>query len=560
MTDSVKPTIEHKIATLRIIFIALIIQPSQFFRMSTNNPFATTNPFATSLIPQADRLEKVIETIEAVNDGAKTDEQIGEAISYTDRQGRYYRHAAQILGFIDNENNSASPTPEGQALAMAEPDEKIRLIRSAIVKNRFFASVVNFFQTQNNGVSSEELRNHVTEISDNTALSTIPRRVNTILSWLQFTDIILEDEDGRYYYNKASNVELDEAVDDPPVYPPDFSELDISEQKMTVFEILRKSQNQKIIYNPDFQRNLVWKKFQKSQFIESLILNIPIPPIYTKLELDGRLTIIDGLQRTATLRSFLDDKDPDTFVLEGLRALKKFNGLKFSELPDNIKTRIEDKQMFIFTLKPHVPMEIVYDIFNRINTGGTKLERQEIRNCIFIGTSTTLLKELSETPEFIAAIDSGITPTRMKDREAVLRVLAFMILDYEHEYNNSMDEFLETAMKKINKMGAVAVSNLRNEFLRVMRRTFEFFGKDNFRVSNDTNRGRINIALIESVSYFFANNADKYLIDNKQQIVENYHLKLLKHAPFLDSIKYSTGSSSNVEKRISLANQLLSPK
>lgn len=516
-------------------------------------------PFLTSIIPQADRLEKVIQTIEAVNEGANTDDKIGEAISYTNRQGRYYRHAAEILGFIINDSNNAIATKSGKELAMAEPLEKVELLKMAIARNPFFANIINHFEQAATGLSVQDLRDYVNSISDNSAQSTIPRRVNTILSWLQFTNIIIDDEDGKYYYNNSSNFEIDETYDEQPVYPDNYSqEIDISEQKMTAFEILRKIKSDKIILNPEFQRNFVWKKFQKSQFIESIILNIPIPPIYAKMELDGRLTIIDGLQRTVTLQSFLDPDENKNFELEGLTALRHFEGFEFNELPDNIKTRIEDKALSLFVLKPTVPMAVVYDIFNRINTGGTKLERQEIRNCIFIGQATVLLKELSETTEFKNAIDNGIVPTRMKDREAILRILAFKLLDHQQEYDNSMDNFLEKAMKRINRLTPESIEKLKIDFLRIMTKTYEFFGNRNFRVGNENSRGRINIALIESVSHFFNSKGNTYLDNNKEKIITNYHSKLLKNPDFLDSIKYSTGSTAKVIKRFKLASQILS--
>ena len=106
-----------------------------------------------------------------------------------------------------------------------------------------------------------------------------------------------------------------------------------------------------------------------------------------------------------------------------------FPGLK--ELPGDYQTRIEDKKLYIYLIKTSVIVKVVYDIFNRVNTGGTTLQRQEVRNCIFSGKSTKLLKQLSEKEYFIKAIDNGVSPKRMKDREVILRYLAFKHLDYK---------------------------------------------------------------------------------------------------------------------------------
>jgi uncharacterized protein with ParB-like and HNH nuclease domain len=214
---------------------------------------------------------------------------------------------------------------------------------------------------------------------------------------------------------------------------------------------LRKYDTDKLIIDPDFQRNVVWELDKKSKFIESVILNFPLPPWYLNQTKEGKQIIVDGLQRATALHEFVNDK----FKLSGLEALTRLNGYTFSELkklPDDYQTRIEYKKLYVYFIKPSVPVKVVYDIFNRVNTGGTKLERQEVRNCIFSGKSTKLLKQLSEKEYFIKAIDNGVSPKRMKDRKVILRYLAFKLFDYEKDYQGDMSDFVEIAMKKINLM------------------------------------------------------------------------------------------------------------
>ena len=203
-------------------------------------------------------------------------------------------------------------------------------------------------------------------------------------------------------------------------YDPTEKDIDIREAPHTVFELMRKYDQKKLIINPDFQRNLVWKPEQKSKFIESIILNFPIPPFYVNETREGKYIVVDGLQRTSALHEFINDK----FELKDLDALPKLNGYNFSELgtlAGYYQTKIEDKKLNLYVIKPSVPNKVVYDIFSRINTGGTMLNRQEVRNCIFIGKAADLLKELSGEEYFRKAIDNGVSPTRMKDREVVLR-------------------------------------------------------------------------------------------------------------------------------------------
>jgi hypothetical protein len=330
-------------------------------------------------------------------------------------------------------------------------------------------------------------------------------------------------------------------------------EVDIREDKFSIFEWLRKLKEGKILLNPEFQRHLIWKDAQRSRFIESILLNIPIPPLYVRQEKDGKYIIVDGQQRTATLQTFVID---GIFKLSGLKVLKELNGKVFNDLAPGLKAAIEDKQLFFHVIKLTVPLPMVYDIFNRINTGGTQLSRQEIRNCIFLGRATRLLKKLSEQEYFRLAIDYGISFKRMKDREAVLRYLAFKILDYKQDYKGDMDEFLGVAMKAINRMSDEEIAALEKDFERIMKSTCDFFGPRNFRLPTEKSKGRINIALMESIGHFFSIQPDHFLQQQKAKIKENFD-RLFLDNDFIESVTRSTGDRGKVIKRFDLAHKIL---
>jgi len=147
----------------------------------------------------------------------------------------------------------------------------------------------------------------------------------------------------------------------------------------------------------------------------------------------------------------------------------------------------------------------------------------------------------------------------MKDREAVLRYLAFRLFDYQTEYHSDMSRFVEDAMRKMNKMSAAEISTLRADFERVMKRTYEFFGTRNFRVpltGKPNTRGRINIAVLESVGHFFSVQQDDFLRDHKSEIMANFD-RLLKDKDYLDAVQKSTGDKNRVITRFQLAQTLL---
>lgn len=374
------------------------------------------------------------------------------------------------------------------------------------------------------------------------------------IAWMERLGIVLVDK-GKYVLNDGETEYDDDAKDG--IYPIDIEDtIDIKDDKFSVFEYIRKVNDGKIVMNPDFQRNEVWTIEQKSQLIESTMLEIPIPAFYMKKDAQGRLIVVDGLQRTLALRGFLNDD----FKLTGLNALNKVNGYTCSEMRkddklSNLITRVEDRQLLFYVISKDTPMSIVYDIFNRINTGGTKLERQEIRNCIFIGHSTRLLKELSGETAFKRAIDDGISSKRMKDREAALRCIAFTILDYQKSYNRSMDDFLERAMRKINKLSMVEVDDMKKNFLKVMEQTLHVFGVSNFRIPSNYTRGRINIAVMETIYYVFNKKIESSQTIDKNLMQQSFQT-LLKDSDYLDAVRNSTGSPSKVMTRFELAKQI----
>ncbi|UCH98786.1 MAG: DUF262 domain-containing protein [Candidatus Aminicenantes bacterium] len=356
-------------------------------------------------------------------------------------------------------------------------------------------------------------------------------------------DTIKDDEDTRE----------EELYKNGSLYPYEMpKEVDIREDKFSIYEWLRKLKKGQLLLNPEFQRHLVWKDVQRSRFIESILLKITIPPMYVRQDKEGKYTIVDGQQRTSTLRDFVEGK----FKLRDLKVLKELNGKTFNDLDPGLKTAIEDKMLLFYIIKRDVPLPMVYDIFNRINTGGTQLNRQEIRNCIYLGKATRLLKKLSEQEYFKLAIDYGISFKRMKDREAVLRYLAFKISDYKKDYKGDMDEFLGDSMKAINQMSDEEINALEKDFQRVMKLTYEFFGPRNFRLPTEKSKGRINIAIMESISHFFSMQPDHFLQKHKEKIIENFD-KLFNNSDFIESVTRSTGDRGKVIRRFELAHKIL---
>lgn len=346
----------------------------------------------------------------------------------------------------------------------------------------------------------------------------------------------------------------DDYQNDGGLYPydPAYETIDIGEDPFSIFEYLRQLDKGKIIIQPDFQRNQIWTNVQKSKFIESIILNFPLPPIYLNETKESNYVVIDGLQRSTAINQFYKGE----FALTGIEALPKYNDLYFKGLPDVLQSKFEDKKLTVFVLKPSTPMVVIYDLFNRINTGGTQLNRQEVRNCIFIGKSTRLLKELSEQEYFRQAIWWGVKASRMKDREVVLRYLAFRWFNFNDVYTGDMSDYLETAMKAINRSDDSLINQMKTDFQRVMMWSFRIWDKNNFRMPTESTRGTINTAILESVCHYISSKSDHFLEENHGTIKANYD-HLINDYDYYDAVTTSTGNKAKVLDRFRLAHEIL---
>lgn len=372
----------------------------------------------------------------------------------------------------------------------------------------------------------------------------------TFISWMEMLGLLqLKDEK---YWN--SNEEEDDYGEIHSEYPTLEDDISIKEDKFSIFEYLRRLSKGNINLSPDFQRHEVWKVGQKSKFIESVLMGLPLPPIYLKKDTDTKYIVVDGLQRTSTLRDFasgnlqLSGLEP-----EGVNILNNATFSTLNDVKDGLQARFEDRQIQVYVMEPSVPMSVVYDVFNRINTGGTQLSRQEIRNCIFQGKSTNLIKSISDDEVFKKSIDCGILPLRMKDREAVLRCIAFVVMNYELDYDGSMDKFLEKAMTRLNKMSDLDIETIKQKTLDVFERTYKIFSRENFRIPTDYTRGRINIAVMETVFHCFYGNVNTYGIET--QIRQAFY-NLVDSDDYLNSVRWSTGSISQVKTRFRMAHNL----
>jgi hypothetical protein len=198
------------------------------------------------------------------------------------------------------------------------------------------------------------------------------------------------------------------------------------------------------IFIPDYQRKFVWDEKKQSFFIESLLLGMPIPYMFSadSAENDGRSEIVDGSQRLRTMEAFLDNK----LVLVDLKKLHLLNGFRFSDFPDSRQRRFKRKTIRLIELTEKADYKVRKDIFSRINTTATLLSEMELRRGVYEGDFSDFLRNCSENVKFhlLCPVSSKRT-VREEYQELVLRFFA---------YGEQLDKFVHSVKDFLNDYAA----------------------------------------------------------------------------------------------------------
>lgn len=227
-------------------------------------------------------------------------------------------------------------------------------------------------------------------------------------------------------------------------------------------ELFDMHQSKELIIDPDYQRLFRWSLGKRSQFIESLILELPVPPIYVIEIEDGIYELIDGLQRVSSyfhFRGFLPSKDSgetddaDTsLVLSECDVLPELNGKKYGDLPQSLQIKLKRHFIRMEVLRRESDKRLRYHMFKRLNTGGEILSPQEVRNCtirLLDNTFNSFLKELAIQPDYklCMASLSDEKKEQMYLEEYALRFYA--LKNNGDKYSKEVGDFLTEYMESI---------------------------------------------------------------------------------------------------------------
>jgi Protein of unknown function DUF262/HNH endonuclease len=346
-------------------------------------------------------------------------------------------------------------------------------------------------------------------------------------------------------------------IDDDTLEGCDEGELSVKEVDGVVLEkndrslaeFYRWFQSGRLIVDPEWQRRYVWDLKRASKLIESFLCDIPVPVIYLAKNEDAKYEVIDGLQRLTSVFEFFDNKYP----LKGVELLsKEYNGKKFRDLPDKVQSKIQDTTLRTFELSPRTPKDLMFVIFERLNTGGIALNDMEIRNCLYRGGLNILMRDLAKNTEFITCINQRNLEKRMDDRALILRFLAF----YERTHlkaRSGLKRFLNEFFDTYRNPPDEKLKEYEREFRKAMKACVTVFGNNAFRLRRDSQSGggewasRLNAAIFQVVAVSFTAFDLGQITRSADSIFEEYIDLISTDAKWCDYVRRATGETTRLE-------------
>lgn len=320
--------------------------------------------------------------------------------------------------------------------------------------------------------------------------------------------------------------------------------------------VLYDSWKNKDIIIPTFQRKYVWSIKQASRLIESFMMGLPIPPVFFFVQSDQKNLVIDGMQRLHSVFYFFEGHFGEAdqtgkiteFKLTGIPERSRWYGKRFIDFSDADKRKLKNTVLRTVLVKqqhPESDSTSIYHIFERLNTGGTSLQDQEIRDCIYEGEFSKLISELNKYKNWRNVLGKQKFDTRKKDEQLILRYMALFhrLVDYK----KPMKDFLSNFMEKNRNPSSDFLNSERNRFQDTCDLLIEKIGERPFNP-----KGPLNPSVFDAIFIAFAKNLSK-CPNNIKERLEN----LMKNELFQKYTGDATTDTETVNSRLKLAEEKL---
>lgn len=349
--------------------------------------------------------------------------------------------------------------------------------------------------------------------------------------------------------------------------------------EMSLGEIINLYKEQELIIDPVFQRLFRWDDERKTRFIESLILGIPIPPIFVYQHETGVWELIDGLQRISTVLQLTGDLKGDKaaqlgpLVLNGTRFLPNLNEKRWKEsnldsgdgLGQALQIEIKRARIRVEILKADSDFSAKFELFQRLNTGGARLSEQEVRNSMAVSLNREFYDWLiarSNEPAFVRTTDQ--TTTALESQmgvELALRFIAFRAVPYQ----SGMDvhEYLDDALLKIAGDPDFDMENQGKVFEKTFQYIDEALGDKAFKRWNGTAfSGMFLMSIFEVLATGVAYNLEKLQSmapGNRSKFIQERAIALWNTPDFTKNSGAGVRGTTRLMRLLPIAAKLLEP-
>ncbi|NEP12510.1 MAG: DUF262 domain-containing protein [Symploca sp. SIO2C1] len=324
---------------------------------------------------------------------------------------------------------------------------------------------------------------------------------------------------------------------------------------------------------PFYQRRARWDAKMQSRLIESFLVNIPIPPIILFERDYNYYEVMDGQQRITAIQDFYENK----LKLTGLKIWPELNGRTYDKLPSKIRAGIDRRSISSIVIIAESSSDdedalfLRLETFERLNTGGVDLSRQEVRNCLYYGEFNKLILELSRHPIFTEAwgiptdIDDKKTNLlhnnlykKMEDVELILRF--FALRNVEH-FRRGMEGFLDLYMMKSLTFTNEDIDFLKKSFLETIQLAHSIYGKHLFKPFEPESgiwKQRSYKAYYDAVMVGLSTYLPQaeVLIEKKYRVIEE--TKILFEKPESRLLTGGGKSKAEIQERIKIFSEMLS--
>ena len=323
------------------------------------------------------------------------------------------------------------------------------------------------------------------------------------------------------------------------------------------------------LVKPELQRKYVWDKSEASRFIDSLLLGLPVPSIFLAKTKDEQMLIVDGYQRIMTVYDFVRgifSSDDKVFKLTRSDKINaRWRGKAFAELSETEQRKIKNTTIHAIIFVQEQPAGTntsLFQVFERINTSGSSLLSQEIRNCVSQGKLNNLLFELNKLPEWRTLFGLAVEDVRMRDLEFILRFFSLSSSSFKQETKEgiSLKRFLNVYMNENRDPTDAELAAYRKRFTDTVLFLHDHFGGAAFHNISSTHPDRLVTKFNPTIFDSLMLAADFALAQGDTPLLANAEEKrrqLLTDPGYRLSISKETMRTASIRTRISKAAKIL---